>query len=247
MSESGEFINLFSDTVSRRSWLLFKALECLPLDRAIDLARTADEFIAGGASTQRRDAPAPSELAVASPSDENEPRAAYSAHNMPTVREAAQPAPGRLALSAEVRDRLVDRLTMGARNAELAVEFGLSSKQVQGVRIGCARKIAKRRSERENEQPLLQSPTIAASADDVVRYLRQQDDVVVPQAGGDFLVNARFRLPLPELVNRANRMRARQGKPEFDLGNAQPTGTDTLQSANGHRLHLSERDRSIGI
>jgi hypothetical protein len=56
-----------------------------------------------------------------------------------------------------------------------------------------------------------------ATADDIVRYLRQQDDIVVPQGEGAFLVNGRFRLELSELVARANKMRGRQGKPEFRL------------------------------
>jgi hypothetical protein len=54
-------------------------------------------------------------------------------------------------------------------------------------------------------------------ADDVVRYLRQCDDTVVPAGDGTFLVNGRFRETLAELVKRANRMRARQRLPEFGL------------------------------
>jgi hypothetical protein len=52
-------------------------------------------------------------------------------------------------------------------------------------------------------------------AEDVVRYLRQRDDVVVQTADGAFLVNGRFRETLEELVERANRIRARQCLPRF--------------------------------
>ena len=68
--------------------------------------------------------------------------------------------------------------------------------------------------------------------DDVVRYLRQQDDVVVPQAPGEFLLNGRFRMNATELVGRANRMRSRQGKPPFPF--------------NGRASRLPEPIRSTG-
>jgi len=50
--------------------------------------------------------------------------------------------------------------------------------------------------------------------------LRQQDDVVVLQEDGFYLVNARFRLSAAELMLRANRMRDRQSRPAFDLSRA---------------------------
>ncbi len=51
---------------------------------------------------------------------------------------------------------------------------------------------------------------------EVVRYLRQQDDVVVHQGNGMFLVNGRFHLRTSELVDKANRIRQRQNKPLFN-------------------------------
>jgi hypothetical protein len=56
-----------------------------------------------------------------------------------------------------------------------------------------------------------------ASTDDVVRYLRQRDDVVVAAGEGIFLLNGRFRLTADELLARANRMRGRDGKPPFQI------------------------------
>ena len=58
-------------------------------------------------------------------------------------------------------------------------------------------------------------------AEDVVRYLRQRDDVVVQTADGAFLVNGRFRETLEELVERANRIRARLCLPRFVTLSAQ--------------------------
>jgi hypothetical protein len=51
--------------------------------------------------------------------------------------------------------------------------------------------------------------------DDIVRYLRQQDDVVVPVGTASYLVNGRFQLNCEELLARANKIRERQGKPLF--------------------------------
>jgi hypothetical protein len=52
-SEYLEWLELFGDAERRRCWLLLKALECSPLAQAIDLARAADEFLAG-AHLERR-------------------------------------------------------------------------------------------------------------------------------------------------------------------------------------------------
>ena len=56
-----------------------------------------------------------------------------------------------------------------------------------------------------------------AGPDDVVRYLRRADDVVVATDDGAYMVNGRFRENLEELVKRANRIRARQRQPLFQL------------------------------
>jgi hypothetical protein len=60
-------------------------------------------------------------------------------------------------------------------------------------------------------------PIVWAGPDDVVRYLRRADDVVVATDDGAYMVNGRFRENLEELVKRANRMRTRQRQPLFQL------------------------------
>jgi hypothetical protein len=70
-------------------------------------------------------------------------------------------------------------------------------------------------------------------------YLRQQDDVVVSAENGEFLVNARFRLALTDLVARANRMRTRQAKPAFELNTRPPVPAENAASANGHPIFWS--------
>jgi hypothetical protein len=210
--------------VERRSWLLYEALRSAPLDEAIELARKADAFIMGtaddGAQAQRAGgAPEPDEPAFAAP-----PK------NQPQSKERSNPK-GRLSLSADQRDRMLDRLAAGTKNADIAEEFGLSPQQVQGVRIGSTREIAARRQRGQNAPSPETTPI--TSVQEVIRYLRQQDDVVVPQEDGEYLVNGRFRMGPDELVDRANRMRSRQGKPEFNSG-SYSSGSAKPRQTNNH-------------
>jgi hypothetical protein len=252
----------FEEPAQRRWWLLWKALECVPLEKAIDLARAADAFVTGAraespthygpvrfepvqlGSNEPAHEPAPpaAEAAVASESMESDGKPV----GVGALASAGLPAPlsakrSNLVLSAEQREQLLQRLAEGAKNAELAHQFGLSRQQVQGVRMGSAREIAARRERLSHGTPASnEMSSLAPTADDIVRYLRQQDDVVVPQ-GNEFVVNGRFRLPFSELVSRANRMRRRQGKPEFDLAGSPPAATH-VSVANGHPLFWKKRN-----
>ena len=60
-----------------------------------------------------------------------------------------------------------------------------------------------------------------ASADDVVRYLRQHDDIVIRGDKGIYLVNGRFYETLEQLVQRANRIRARRKLASFVLASTE--------------------------
>jgi hypothetical protein len=244
MSEHLAFIELVAEPVQRRCWLLYRALDCLPLDQAIDWAQRADDFIVHGRAEPRTGADAirPEPAAVAAPR-RSEPRIELPAAVVAAPNPVAAAPSARATISPEQRQRLIDRLATGAKNTDLAAEFGLTAKQVQGVRIGCGREIAARRSEaapRLAQEPPAAAPSspLPASVDEVVRFLRQQDDVVVPQASGEFLVNARFRLQFDELVSRANRIRARQGKPEFAVANGANghPAAQRLAATNGHVL-----------
>src|SRR5205814_5531553 len=116
-------------------------------------------------------------------------------------------------------------------------------KQVQGVRMGCAREIAKRRTALAAHSPApakqQQVTGATASIDEIVRYLRQQDDVVVPQEDGGYLVNGRFRMTAAELTLRANRMRTRQRKRPSRL----PTGPYLLARQLRKAIHCSGKSR----
>jgi len=213
------------NSVERRIWLLYEALRFVPLDEAIELARKADAFIMGtaakGEQARREIAPEADEQPIGN-----------QAQNEPQRKERSSPK-GRLSMSADQRDRMLDRLAAGTKNADIAGEFDMSPQQVQGVRIGSAREIAARRQARHNVPP--PEITSITTVQEVIRYLRQQDDVVVLQEDGKYLVNGRFRMRPDELVDRANRMRSRQGKPEFNTG-SRSFGSAKPCETNNHPL-----------
>jgi hypothetical protein len=165
MSDAINPIPFFDTPTVRRLWLLAQALRSLPLDQALELARAAEAFLTQCESATSTSALPGQKQLIASP--------------------PAEAKDGGFVLTHDQRDRMLDRLAAGGRNAELAAEFGLSAKQVQGVRMGCAREIAKRRTALAAHSPApaqqQQVTGATASIDEIVRYLRQQDDVVVPQ------------------------------------------------------------------
>lgn len=205
---------LFDHPGRRRWWLLTQALASAPMQQALELARAADQFI--GAD--------PKDLKVEMLNRELAAEPVSAASVCVTQIAKSEQATGRLRLLAEQRDQLIERIARGEKNSALAAEFGLTPKQVQGVRMGAARQIALRRTASRTAPSDKQEEPIAATVDDVIRYLRQQDDVVVPEGGNQFLVNARFHLDLAELVARANRSRVRQKKARFQLSGVNQAG-----------------------
>jgi hypothetical protein len=165
----------------------------------------------------------------------SEPRAAGGAtfSVAPTVGARSDPAARKSALDATQRLEFKRAIASGANNDELAARFGLTRRQAHGLRIGFARAkagggFAAKRSddlcnasaEREKQenflrQRLAQPPTI----EDVVRFLRQIGDVVV-RNGDNYIVNYSSSLTTQELVMRANRKRAANGKPPFEFSHA---------------------------
>jgi hypothetical protein len=235
MSDHVELISLIENPPARRLWLLHNALRSLPFERAVELSRIAEAFVTGSpAQTPMEDAHVNADpLAAIGPESNNQSRIKPSGTSRAPIQGATTKRRP-VALRAEDRERLLGRLAEGARTADLANEFGLTSKGVQGIRMGCAREIAKRREQlsRKTMHSDQTSPH-TAWVEDVVRYLRQQDDVIVSQENGNFLVNGRFEMPLADLVGRANRMRARQQKPAFELMGAKPVRPER-PGVNGH-------------
>jgi|HubBroStandDraft_4_1064222.scaffolds.fasta_scaffold41498_3 hypothetical protein len=108
------------DPVRRRSWLLSKVLDSRPLDHALELARKAEMFVSGA----HPEADSESFPKSADPSREQR-----TAAEPPDTRPRTQKRIA-LALSSDQRERLLERLATGGKNAQLAIEFGLSRQQV---------------------------------------------------------------------------------------------------------------------
>ena len=241
MNEHVELTGLMENPPARRLLFLLKALQYVPFDRAIDLARTAEVFVTGGRE--------PPDVSVAptitaSHEVENSEEIRNDVSNSEPVGKPVSAVRSPVALSIEQRESLLTRFAEGARNADLAKQFGLSPKQIQGIRMGCAREIAKRRDQLSKTLAVAEQsdPVAPAAIDDIVRYLRQQDDVVVSHENGEFLVNGRFQMPFADLVSRANRMRERQGKPKFELPSAASVLPRQTTAANGHPLFWEQTE-----
>jgi|SRR4051812_33365257 len=278
--ESGTYLALTETPSLRRCWLLQKALECAQLDRALDIARSAEAFIIGapaevnvtnecvntevGANAANqvrtsvagdvigvtgngdvRSAGTPINRAATSSVAQAETGAAHTVTRTTPSSDEAGPGqqntskPTGLLISRERRYELIARMTKGASNAELASEYGLSPRQVQGIRMVAARTRGRRPQVPTGTPDPAPSPN--PGLDEVVRYLRQQDDVVVPQGAGEFLLNGRFRVDTTELVSRANRIRSRHGKPAFQLNGQAPVAADVVRPSVGHPVFWKER------
>src|SRR5689334_17983398 len=127
MNEHLEPQPMFACAADRRFWLLRKALECLPLDQAIELARTAEGFIteaAAGVTVPTAAQPRVAEPVVAkkeiAPAKEAAEVTSASSFG-PEVRKARKES--HLPLSQEQREELLGWMARGAKNAELAADY----------------------------------------------------------------------------------------------------------------------------
>lgn len=197
-----ELAAVFAEPVLRRCWLLNKALESASLDEALKLARAADEFLGMGQ-------PNPQTLA-----NTVSPDGLSTAPNQdlqPTLQTAA-PRDDRAgdAPSTSITDHIAFTADI-PKDASAATN---DTDEEDASSESCAEEAG---TEEDSEPQLAMTSGLAvlAGMDDIVRYLRQQDDVVVSVARASYLVNGRFQLNSGELLARANKIRERQGKPLF--------------------------------
>ena len=102
MTDRMDPIRLLHNPTARRLWLLAEALRSGPLDRALELARSAEVFLMGCST-----------IADASGTGSREQEQEFIVAPMPSH----EPKRGGVALSTCQRDRLLDRLAAGARKA----------------------------------------------------------------------------------------------------------------------------------
>jgi hypothetical protein len=199
---------IVNDPVRRRWRILSKALETVPFEEALRLARSVEDFLLAGG--------------VGVPSVIDDPRHLVGAS---AIGNADAPS---------------NRQPLNAECATAATEAAA------GPGEGHGNTGAHQPSEdtTDNDDPVtapVVSPSLGgdlaalASGDDIVRYLRQRDDVVVRE-GDTYLVNGRFRESLGQLAERANRMRSRQGLPPFLL---MPTDLASGDTSNAAKQLLS--------
>ena len=187
---------LLNDPIRRRCWLLSKALEIGSLQDAVRLAQEADAFVLQGRGDK-----------FAAPPPDKRDR--------PQTAEPQRTGAGPFALtSGGILTHRVDP-NGGLTHSALHGQFG---EDADGANVTYLKNDDGTASH-SNDGPVAPSGdadlAVLAGAEDIVRYLRQRDDVVVPE-NGFFLVNGRFRLSPGELLARANKMRARQGMPLFE-------------------------------
>jgi len=196
------------DPVKRRFWLLRQALKSgSSMMEALQIAERVEAFLVVGIAscaandTQNKVGAASLETAHAKPS---------------ALSRAAQSS----ILEPDKKAEISARLLACDSNAQLAAEFGLTPRQVQGFRMQVGRRAKSKLAAINPRQRAAASAPVPLTPvmDEVMRYLRQQGDVVVADGPGMFLVNGRFRLDFDQLQHRANRMRQRQRKPEFQIG-----------------------------
>lgn len=185
---------IFSRPVLRRCWLLNKALETTSFDKALKLARVADDFLCADKL----------ETSASTPTKPGEH--SLQALHYPSLSESVLPLPfehesDHLHLMDIVRDP-AETVVVEARPSvddssdELSNDLGGNGEIAPQVAVEG-------------------SLSVLAGQEAIVRYLRQRNDVVVPDGANAYLVNGRFRLSFDEMLARANKMRERQGKPLF--------------------------------
>jgi hypothetical protein len=188
------------DPIRRRWWILSKALEAAALEEALRLARSVEDFLLAGS--------------VGVPSTIDDPHQPVAAG---AIANTDAP-PNRQPPSAECAT--VARIEAAAGTDEGHGNTGAHQPSEDTT---------------DNNDPvnaLVVSPSLGndlaalASGDDIVRYLRQRDDVVI-RDGDAYVVNGRFRESLGQLAERANRMRSRQGLPPFLLMPTASAGANT--------------------
>jgi hypothetical protein len=189
-----DLTDIFSQPVLRRCWLLNKALENASFDEALRLARVADEFL--GADRLETSASIAMKTVARSLLGLHCASPLERVFSLPVERESNHLDPPDVFRDTAETVVVERRDSLEGSSDELSDDLGGNREIASQVAV---------------ENSLL----VPAGQEEIVRYLRQRDDVVVPDGANAFLVNGRFRLNFDEILARANKMRERQGKPLF--------------------------------
>jgi hypothetical protein len=209
-----DLANIFAEPILRRCWLLNKALENATLEEALKLAQAADQFLDLDRQGISRS------LSIVKSTSGALDGAYLQKQNTPlTNAEASQFAESPVIVPVERsagRDRPPEFTVNGLEAAEASeLEAAESRGDPLDSGSGDEPRTEDGKQDASPQPGAVEDLAVLASMDDIVRYLRQRDDVVVSAGADTFLVNGRFRLNSNELLVRANKMRERQGKPLF--------------------------------
>jgi hypothetical protein len=162
-------------------------------------------------------------------------------------------------LDQETRDRFIREAARKPDNRHLAQTFGLSVRQAHAVRVGLSKLIAQAQrdpsrgvsnskragapidaeTERKMQEDFLRTrPSAPPTLDDVVRYLRQIGDVVVPH-GETYIVNYRLTLTSEQLLERANNKRRERALDPFVLAVGIPVSQAPIKPPIASASHRS--------
>jgi hypothetical protein len=163
-------------------------------------------------------------------------------------------------LDQETRDRFIREAARKPDNRHLAQTFGLSVRQAHAIRVGLSKLIAQAQrdlstgvsnfkragapidadTERKMQEDFLRTrPSVPPTIDDVVRYLRQMGDVVVPH-GETYIVNYRLTLTSEQLLERANNKRRERALDPFVLAVGIPASQVPIKPLIESSSHRSE-------
>lgn len=189
-----DLTDIFSQPVLRRCWLFSKALEISSFDEALKLAQVADEFL--GAAELKTSEPIPTKPIAGSSQAPHYASPLESVFSLPVKREINHLHPTEIVRDAAETVVVERRRSFEGSSDDVSDDLGVSREIASRVAV---------------ENSLL----VPTDQDQIVRYLRQRDDVVVRDGANVFLVNGRLRLDFGQMLLRANKMRERQGKPPF--------------------------------
>jgi len=219
----------------RRFWLIAQLIarcNVTEVESALSAAAKVEAFIANGGKSSA--APiGPIGIATIDHSNANgaqlvarneiapAPTASSNAQNIVEIGGKYRNARRQL-LDKETRSRFIQEAAVNPDNRHLAQLFGLSVRQAHAIRVGLSKFIAdgRREIELQMQDDFLKNKTATgATMDDVVRYLRQINDVVVPN-GQNYVVNYKLGLSAEQLLERANAKRRERKQTPFVLDTA---------------------------
>lgn len=227
--DTDEIFDALRPMEKMRLYFLLLSLRDIQAEQALIVAEQMERFITAGRQVPDSPVAKGEDRATAPPSSEKErdhPGANVCLDQDQGVRGYGRSEKGVLS-NKEFRSQFISAICAGTNNKQLAERFGLTLRQVNGLRMGLAkRKIGPfadgapssfdGTADQQREELPRPGDMSQEIIDDIVRFLRQRGDIVV-RSGENFLIDNRHTLTMRQLLERANRKRRELGKSEFSM------------------------------